>query len=1022
MPVGTLSFSQLSRVVAAHLASEGLLVIDELPDLLKIPNLAERLVKLTLALQESGGRLLTTAQRNVLPSITQYFYGSDSAFTESPIPPMTQQDIDEMLTAAGAPPALRHPGYFNLLHGATHGHPALVAAAISFLRRNEWTAGELVSILKGDPLKEVRDETRRKIFLLLRDENLCELLYRLSLMTTSFDMELVRVVAAVTPSIPHPADLLAELTGPWVQGLASGRFEVSPLLSNAGQDTLDPSIQQKLHRRIASHYFRKRTITPTQALQIISHLLAGRDWQRLTGFLLQLSSRLREKSHAQAFEFFTTLFASWLEDIPLVLRIAFRTIQVRVLTLLEEEAQNCIDDLDAMIQQVDTPTLPTAIAALLLIGPFNPGANPVMAARKALQVRRLHSHLPSGERLLPSDISLESLIWARLTDIQTQDHIRGILAVLADMTEDERRAAFSLDLYDVRQLFIDDCWMIECLKSEDEQDWEGVLSLIAEIFQIARLPGGEPLLAPALRARAIVLADYMERPREALTVLDATPPPADNNARFLLHYTAACILLDYSTPEASLERFQQALSEGPNAYSFLQFDALRRAAETAGRVGRWELMRDFAISSVKLSQRVHVVHERLEIMGELAWAYWSLGDRLKACSTMSGLVWGLLRNRDFDNRRFREVFGKAGHVLGWMASMADLGDSPRQTADGHPYTTPFAGFFSRSRPQMADYNFPRRFDLLLTQLGWLSTGCRLYKFASRAFYGAKRLAQPQDLLPLQHLIDLELAELEAREERYQEALPLAISGIRIVSLSAEQRQRALNMNDSTPEISLQEVWTRLPLERRQEAERGLYWIIIGPAITGPAITRLFVKNTSSEESVSAIRELEIIFQQSESELAESQHWSNIFRELRTAFSSLATRETIQGQIQTLPEDEMHLRLLLYLALSRTPNATLSEICGAQAATFEFLLRQRSITQLMAEDMAVYLLQYWAAVAKTQAFALRNPQLFRRVASGLQQPMFSNVAALMLLAAHATGTQLSESLHQNLINAADSPSE
>jgi hypothetical protein len=118
---------------------------------------------------------------------------------------------------------------------------------------------------------------------------------------------------------------------------------------------------------------------------------------------------------------------------------------------------------------------------------------------------------------------------------------------------------------------------------------------------------------------------------------------------------------------------------------------------------------------------------------------------------------------------------------------------------------------------------------------------------------------------------------------------------------------------------------------------------------------------------------------------------------------------------------MHLCLLLYLALSRTPNANLSEICGAQAVTFEFLLRQRSITQLMAEDMAVYLSRYWAGVAETQAFALRNPQLLRRAVSRLQQPMISDVAALILVTAYATGTRLSESLHQNLINAADSSS-
>src|SRR5882724_473423 len=218
-------------------------------------------------------------------------------------------------------------------------------------------------------------------------------------------------------------------------------------------------------------------------------------------------------------------------------------------------------------------------------------------------------------------------------------------------------------------------------------------------------------------------------------------------------------------------------------------------------------------------------------------------------------------------------------------------------------------------------------------------------------------------------------------------------------------------------MSLQEVWSSLPLERRQDTERGLYWIIVGPAIT-----RLFVKDAPPEGCVSTIRELEIIFQQSESELAEPQHWSNIFRELRTAFSLLTTRETIQGQIQTLPEDEAHLRLLLYLALSRTPNVTVSEICGAQAATFEFLLRQRSITQLMVEDMIIYLLRYWTEAAKNQGFALRNPQLFRRAVSVLQQPMLSNVAALLRLAAYETRTQLGESLHQNLIKAADTSSE
>jgi len=77
---------------------------------------------------------------------------------------------------------------------------------------------------------------------------------------------------------------------------------------------------------------------------------------------------------------------------------------------------------------------------------------------------------------------------------------------------------------------------------------------------------------------------------------------------------------------------------------------------------------------------------------------------------------------------------------------------------------------------------------------------------------------------------------------------------------------------------------------------------------------------------------------------------------------------------------------------------------------------------MVEDMIIYLLRYWTEAAKNQGFALRNPQLFRRAVSVLQEPMLSNVAALLRLAAYETGTQLGESLHQNLIKAADTSSE
>jgi hypothetical protein len=110
-----------------------------------------------------------------------------------------------------------------------------------------------------------------------------------------------------------------------------------------------------------------------------------------------------------------------------------------------------------------------------------------------------------------------------------------------------------------------------------------------------------------------------------------------------LQYTAGSILLDHSTPETALSRYQSALVESPTTYSTLKFDALRRGAEAAGRIGQRQTMRDMAVSSLKLLRDDGLYYEWLEMIGELAWAHWSLGDPIKAYGAMSGIVHGLLQ-------------------------------------------------------------------------------------------------------------------------------------------------------------------------------------------------------------------------------------------------------------------------------------------------------------------------------------------------------------------------------------------
>ena len=292
-----------------------------------------------------------------------------------------------------------------------------------------------------------------------------------------------------------------------------------------------------------------------------------------------------------------------------------------------------------------------------------------------------------------------------------------------------------------------------------------------------------------------------------------------------------------------------------------------------------------------------------------------------------------------------------------------------------------------------------------------AAACGLYELAWYSLNQGKQVAQCQGLISRvgYTFIDLQLAGLAARKEDYRDAFRLTMSGIQV--LPAALRLIELGTDASTSQLSVEDIWMDLPKEERQKLESMLYWTTIGPAITG-----LLAKNANAVAYATAITELETIFGQSDRVPANLQYWQHMLRELRIAFSPLATRETIHEQIRALAENEAFLRLLIYIALSCVPNATIRECCEAQAAAFCFLLRQNPDSKIMTEDIAIYVLRYWKYIAETRAFGLYNSQAFTNAVRAIQWPAFSNIAALLLLAGNSTEARFSDSVRQSLIDA------
>jgi hypothetical protein len=401
------------------------------------------------------------------------------------------------------------------------------------------------------------------------------------------------------------------------------------------------------------------------------------------------------------------------------------------------------------------------------------------------------------------------------------------------------------------------------------------------------------------------------------------------------------------------------------------------------------------------------VFERLEMIGELAWAYWRLGDRGRASAAMSGLIRNLAADQRFGVPRYREVFNKAGHALGWMSSMAESGQPPTQTLQGQEYMEPFPGFFSASRPRIAEPGTPQRFDILFHQLGRLAEGFGLWALAASAF--ERGISSSPAGLPtvVTAMGQLELASYATLRRDYETALSLAISGVRTLDVAHKTVHHESALGTLTAPIDVTSNWCTRAKDDRHAAEVPIYWNTIGLVAAS-----LLAADANPDLCAREISRLRAAFDNCRGDLADSDYWKDMLSELQAALSPLATRESLRGQIRAT--EDSHLLLLFRLALSRIPEESLEEICGSQAVAFEFIDRFGPAARSMKIFVCVHVCRYWRQVAREQGFALRTPERFREALKAFQRPTVKNASRLLLLAAEQTRTSLGAEITKRLL--------
>ncbi len=948
--------------LARMLGSEMLLILDDLPDPSKCAGVHDTIAGIASVLQPYGAHMLSTCQHRLPPVCDT----EPQLVTQMSMPTLTNIEVVEMLQGAGAPPEVATMRRGEMIVALTRGHPALASATIAWLRDRRWAMGraELSALFARESTEDVQRYYRRQLIRMV-GADARDFLYRLSVVDHDFSRQLALEIGDISPSINRPGELLDDVTGPWVQPLQATLFEVTPLLSGVGAENLDSQLVREIHAHVAGFLTSGKTVSASVAHRVVAHLLAARLYQRLTVFLVQLLLSARTTAQAQSVRWATMVLgagADWPAEVPLGLRIMLRAAQVRATALAGDNFTRLDQDLVVLMSQAGDGELNALIFANGNAGVLCPGMLPQVAVSRTFALARLaKSAHPDLYGMLHTHRA--DMIWAAAATASTRDDVLFFLERLDGLEDDERKQVMSSELsVESTACLIEQIWLSEFLKPIEKRRWKEVLDTLGSIERMLCYTEA-PFIAAVARCKALVWAEQLHEVDKALEIMQNLPASSCSDLVFLANYTMGCILFDARRMEQAAEHLApQACADGKR-FTYYRFDSVRRTALANASLLKYPEAIRGCLSALRFASTDDSIptYDRLEILGELAWDWWATGARRKCASAMYGLVKALSKHADIASPRFREVFNKVSHALGWFVSHALTGDPPRLPQS--EYVPVEAGFFGLRRERLAEYQPPFGFSMprLLTMTGTLAALLNLPGIACQAYDQACVIAGGVCATGMMGLELMQYASASARLGRIEASLRIGVTAMK--ALAAEEG----GTGKATSHVS----WEDLPKEKRAATERGLFGYVFAPAFAESFRTR-----QPREAPIAQASLLGYAMRGLAKDAEDSAFWEQVACAVETLGEVACLRQVLQQELSIAHSDQ-YLWSLSLVIRSTQPHLKLIDSLSLQAASVTFLVNPNHLCQHLLPGIADMLHRFWSNIACTRGFALSGPQLFRQ---------------------------------------------
>jgi len=979
--VGSIPLENLAQLICRKIEPGSLLIVDDLPDPVDEEAIYGDLAIAASVLLSYQVNIITTGQRPIPPIIKDNLAYS---LKEIACPRFTEVDVASLLEQAGAVEEFLQEKTITWITVITRGYPGLIMATIIWLKQRNWqySAEVIDGLITGEPLKETLDFNRRFLVRSLSDLQK-EMLFRISIAGEPIDKNIALEISRIEPSIQHPGEIIDHLTGPWIECSSNDEYRVIPLLENCGKDNLEFSIQQEVHRILVRHLLPDNVVKASKASAILNHLWLAKDYQRFADILLLLLLSVQTKEEANYFDWAASILVdvTWPSELNLNKKIMIRTGQIKLLSLADKNFRKHLIDLDRLISIADqAENRPTLLFSYVSLGQINNGLPveiTIPRAAKALLILKGNFELIMNELGVDEDFlrNLYDGFWFQGLRVSTVEQLNLFLSEVERIVSGgDNYLLSSKFVAEISVHLFDRCWLSELEKQEEERNWEGV---IAYLRKTEKLPivTSYPVLQIAIgRAKAVIYAEHKNCKTEAIKILEGLPTPEDPDLAFFLNYYKGSLFSDAGRPEDAISHFLLANNTPGEGFEFYRLDNMRKLTIELERIKDWNAAKETCIETIHrfdASDGESLFRwDRHEMLGELAFIHWSLGDYQKCFAAMYGYVMVLYAERSSqEEKRYREAFNKAGHGLGWFLSVAMNGEPPEKNISGEDYGPVIPGLFGIRKESLGEFVSPVGVSqaVLLLQLSSLASyvflhriALKLCRLAVKQFENEKR-----DSSIIMSSLYTRLAFYEAVFGEADQALMFTL---RAAELSAAIYMLSRKGDNRSSSITLPIVDIKKEITANDCRSSEKY---ILHEVFAPMFIYLFNELGGTEKLLEQLDSWVDILKAK----GDALHYQEQWIELMGIFSAMAIGET-EGHSLSFDtyKEERIFKIIELLIKSVNKDLDLKKAINYQINATLAVVDYGSLAWEMLFAIGRLVHSFWLTIARTRRFAFYSPQI------------------------------------------------